>query len=188
QLSAGAHGDPSRRRAGQGLREGTMGQHILPGGLTRRGFIVASLSAAGGLMLGIPPSIAQSNTQVGAWIVIGPDESITIRVAKAEMGQGVLTSLPMVVAEELACDWQEVRPEYAAASRNLAEGQVYGSMGTGGSRSVRGSHEMLQQVGASARGRLIAAAAKRWQVAASECGAANGHVQHAASGQRLSYG
>jgi isoquinoline 1-oxidoreductase beta subunit len=161
-------------------------------GLSRRGFILASLSAAGGLIIGIRPVDAASpdsaGAELGAWIVIDPDESVTLRVAKSEMGQGIFTALPMILAEELACDWRHVRAEYAAASRNLADKQIYGSMGTGGSRSVRGSHEMLQQIGASARERLIAAAAKRWQVAASECGAANGHVQHAASGQRLSYG
>src|SRR5215469_16528671 len=166
-------------------------------GLSRRGFILASLSAAGGLMIGIRPVDAASpdaaspdsaGAELGAWIVIDPDESVTLRVAKSEMGQGIFTALPMILAEELACDWRHVRAEYATASRNLADKQIYGSMGTGGSRSVRGSHEMLQQIGASARERLIAAAAKRWQVAASECGAANGHVQHADSGRRLSYG
>src|SRR5215469_14626353 len=154
-------------------------------GLSRRGFILASLSAAGGLMIGIRPVDAASpdgaGAEIGTWIVIDPDESITLRVAKSEMGQGVFTALPMIIAEELACDWRHVRAEYAEASRNLAA-KAYGSMGTGGSRSVRGSHEMLQQVGASARERLILAAAQRWGVPPAECGAANGHVQHGASG------
>ena len=109
-------------------------------GLSRRGFILASLSAAGGLMIGIRPVDAaspdSSGAELGAWIVIDPDESVTLRVAKSEMGQGIVTALPMILAEELACDWRHVRAEYAEASRNLADGHVYGSMGTGGSRSV----------------------------------------------------
>jgi isoquinoline 1-oxidoreductase beta subunit len=104
------------------------------------------------------------------------------------MGQGVYTALPMIVAEELACDWRHVRAEFVQASRNLGDNPLYGSLGTGGSRSVRGSHEMLQQVGASARARLIAAAAKRWQVAPADCSAADGFVQHGAGGERLSFG
>jgi isoquinoline 1-oxidoreductase subunit beta len=159
--------------------------------LSRRGFIFASLSAAGGLMLGIRPLMAaspESGNEIGAWIAIDPDESITIRVAKSEMGQGVYTALPMIVAEELACDWRHVRAEFVQASRNLADKQIYGRLGTGGSRSVRGSHEMLQQVGASARARLIAAAAKRWQVSPADCAAADGFVQNGAGGERLSYG
>src|SRR5262245_14086924 len=166
-LSAHPRGDPSGRRAGQGLRGGAiMGiltrEPHLSRQLSRRGFIFASLSAAGGLMLGIRPGLAATpdaaipfaagpdatGAEIGAWIVIDPDESITLRVAKSEMGQGVFTALPMIIAEELACDWRHVRAEYAEASRNLAA-KPYGSMGTGGSRSVRGSHEMLQQVGAS---------------------------------------
>src|SRR5258708_27767237 len=159
--------------------------------VSRRGFIVASLSAAGGLMLGIRPLMAaspESGNEIGAWIVIDPDESITIRVGKSEMGQGVYTALPMIVAEELACDWRHVRAEFVQASRNLGDNQPYGSLGTGGSRSVRSSHEMLQQVGASARARLDAAAAKRWRVAPVDCNAADGFVQHGASGERLSFG
>jgi len=157
-------------------------------GFSRRGFLVASLSAAGGLALGIRPAWAEGAAELGPWIVIDPDDSITIRVAKAEMGQGVLTALPMIVAEELACDWSKVRSEYAPAGRNLGPDKIYGSMATGGSRSVRGSYEMLQQVGASARARLIAAAAARWQLEPVVCSATGGYVLHQESGRRLSYG
>ena len=92
--------------------------------LSRRGFIFAALTAAGGLMLGIRPLMAsspESGNEIGAWIVIDPDETITIRVAKSEMGQGVYTALPMIVAEELACDWRHVRAEFVQASRNLGD-------------------------------------------------------------------
>ncbi len=154
--------------------------------LSRRGFIVASLSAAGGMVLHMQPAAA-SSTEIGAWLIIEPDDSVTIRVPKSEMGQGIFTSLPMLVAEELRCDWSKVRPEYASAHRNLAS-QVFGSLGTGGSRSVRSLHATLQEIGANARGRLISAAARQWGVPAIECDASDGVVHHTASGRALSYG
>jgi isoquinoline 1-oxidoreductase beta subunit len=126
--------------------------------------------------------------EVNAWIVIEPDDSVTIRVAKSEMGEGVLTSMPMIVAEELACDWTKVRSEYASANRNLRENGVYKQMMTGGSGAVRNSRVYLQQAGASARERLIAAAAKRWGVSPAECRAADSKVTHAATGRSLNYG
>ena len=91
--------------------------------------------------------------------MIDPDNSITLRIPKSEMGQGPLTALAMILAEELECDFAKVKVEYASAHRNLTDNNVYQSMGTGGSRSVRGSRVFLQQAGASARARLIAAAA-----------------------------
>src|SRR5580658_7076514 len=95
--------------------------------LGRRGFVVVSLTAAGGMMLGLRHAGGASEpAEVGAWIVIDPDDSVTIRVSKSEMGQGIYTALPMLVAEELGCDWQKVRVEHASATRNLAA-QVYGS-------------------------------------------------------------
>jgi isoquinoline 1-oxidoreductase subunit beta len=162
--------------------------HRATEGFTRRGFLAVTVSAAGGLMLGIRPASAESAAELGPWIVIDPDESVTIRVAKSEMGQGVLTALPMIVAEELGCDWSKVRSEYAQASRNLGPAKIYGGMSTGGSRSVRGSYEMLQQVGASARVRLIAAAAERWSVDPAGCSASDGYVLHKMTGRKLSYG
>ena len=94
----------------------------------------------------------------------------------------------MLVAEELAVDWAKVRVEYASGNRSLRENGVYGRMGTGGSNSVRSSYRMLQQAGASARARLVQAAALRWGVDAARCSAANGEVTHQASGRVLSYG
>ena len=156
--------------------------------LSRRGFVVASLTAAGGMILGLRRAGAASEpVEVGAWIVIDPDDSVTIRVSKSEMGQGIYTVLPMLVAEELGCDWRKVRVEHASATRNLA-GQVYGSMGTGGSRSIRSLHATMQQVGASARVRLIAAAAQQWGVPASECCASDGQVRHGVGGPALGFG
>ena len=89
------------------------------------------------------------------------------------MGQGAITALPMIVAEELECDWSKVKVEYASAARNLHEKNVYGDMVTAGSRGVRTTWQMLLQAGASARVRLIAAAAQRWKVPEVECEAAN---------------
>jgi isoquinoline 1-oxidoreductase beta subunit len=172
--------------------------------LSRRRFLIATSSAAGGLAIGVMlPHTADAATlaaqpwdqaapadaaEVNAWILIEPDDSVVIRVAQSEMGEGVFTSMPMIVAEELACDWTKVRAEYASANRNLREDNVYRRMGTGGSRAVRASREFLQQAGASARARLIAAAAQRWTVASAECQARDGQVLHAASGRSLRYG
>jgi isoquinoline 1-oxidoreductase beta subunit len=130
----------------------------------------------------------QGGTEVNAWLVIGSDDTVTIRVAQSEMGEGVFTSMPMLVAEELACDWQKVRAEYASANRSLRENRVYQRMATGGSGAVRRSREYLQQAGASARVRLITAAAQQWGVPANECRAEQGTVMHPASSRKISYG
>jgi isoquinoline 1-oxidoreductase beta subunit len=173
--------------------------------LSRRAFITASLTAAGGLAIGVaaPTSawaglpvaaepwaapVATKGKEINAWLVIEPDETVLIRVAKSEMGEGTFTSLPMIVAEELQCDWRKVTAEYASASRNAQESQVYGRMGTGGSSAVRRSREVLQQAGASARARLIEAAARRWAVPTSECRAEAGSVVHGSTGRSLTYG
>ena len=173
--------------------------------LTRRHFIVTATSAAGGLMLGIgaAPAIAEAATvvaqpwnednayaanEIDAWIAIDPDDSILIRYQRSEMGQGSMTALPMMINEELHADWSKVRIEYASPNRNLRENNVYGPMFSNGSRSVRASQKKMQQVGASGRERLIAAAAARWNVPASECTAASSVVTHGPSGQTLRYG
>lgn len=154
--------------------------------LSRRAFVAAGLSAAGGLYvtaaLGAPIAALPASpeapppNEIGAFVAVDPDGSVLIRIAKSEMGQGVMTSLAMIVAEELECDFGKVRVEYASAHRNAAEGQPYREMGTGGSSSVRRSREFLQQAGASARARLIAAAAKRWSVESAACAARDGRV------------
>jgi len=104
------------------------------------------------------------------------------------MGQGAITALPMIVAEELECDWSKVKVEYASPARNLREKNVYGEMTTVGSRGVRTSWQMLLQAGASARERLIAAAAQRWNVSPSDCEAANSKITHKATGRSFDYG
>jgi isoquinoline 1-oxidoreductase beta subunit len=126
--------------------------------------------------------------KIDAWIAIDPDDSILIRYPRAEMGQGSMTALPMIVTEELHCDWSKVRVEYASPNRNVRENKLYSPMISAGSRTVRGTQKKMQQVGASARERLIAAAAARWDVPASECTAASSVVSHGPSGQTLRYG
>src|SRR5215510_1615508 len=170
--------------------------------ISRRQFLISTAAVSGALVLGFRiPSDAAANIapkpwtppveggqEVNAWLVIGSDDTVIIRVAQSEMGQGVFTSMPMLVAEELECDWKKVRAEYASANRSLRQNRVYQRMGTGGSRAVRASREYLQQAGASARARLIAAAAQQWGVPASECKAENGTVVHTASGRKVNYG
>jgi isoquinoline 1-oxidoreductase beta subunit len=167
---------------------------------SRRRFLVVSASAAGGLAIGFAMPQAEAGPisaqpwdqgkgqEVNAWLIIEPDDSVIIRVAKSEMGQGIFTALPMIVAEELGCDWSKVKAEYASANRNLTDGNVYDRMGTGGSRSVRGSREFLQQAGASARVRLIQAAAAQWKVDAAACTVKDGKVVHAESNRSFGFG
>lgn len=172
--------------------------------LTRRHFILTGATVAGGFAIGIGamPETAHAVTvaaqpwdqnatspyDLDAWIAIEPDDSVLIRYARSEMGQGSMTALPMIVADELECDWSKVRVEYASPNRSLREKNVYGDMSSVGSHSVRLSHVKMQQVGASARARLIAAAAAQWSVPPGECTAANSVVTHTASGRTLRFG
>jgi isoquinoline 1-oxidoreductase beta subunit len=172
--------------------------------LSRRRFITTALTAAGGFALGVGIDGAAEAAslsvrpwgddakrypgEINAWVVIEPDDTVIIRYGRAEMGQGSFTALPQILTEELECDWAFVKPEYASANRNLKENKVYGSLATGGSRAVRETGEMVQQAGASARERLIAAAAKRWNVPASECSAAMSRVTHKPTGRTLRFG
>src|ERR1700742_2788234 len=175
------------------------------GSISRRFFILTATSAAGGLMLGVggvfdaadAASVtaqpwnddnAYAPNEIDAWIAIDPDDSILIRYQRSEMGQGSMTALPMMITEELQCDWSKVRIEYASSNRSVREKRVYGNMYSHGSMSVRESQKMVQQVGASARERLIAAAALRWHVPASECAATQSIVTHRPSGRTLRYG
>jgi isoquinoline 1-oxidoreductase subunit beta len=173
--------------------------------LTRRHFLVTAVTAAGGFAIGISavPRLAHAATvaaqpwnddnayaphEIDAWIAIDPDDSVLIRYQRSEMGQGSMTALPMLINEELQADWSKVRIEYASPNRNIREKKVYGDMYSHGSQSVRASQKKVQQVGASARERLIAAAAARWNVPAGECGAANSVITHTPTGRTLRYG
>ena len=159
--------------------------------VTRRDFLQVT-SVAGSFLLGFrfprrstAPSFHPTDvpTDLNAWIRIAPDDSVALLIRESEMGQGVLTSMSMILAEELEADWSKVTAEHAPADR-----AKYGTQGTGGSTSVRQGYEPLRVAGAAAREMLIAAAAEQWGVPATACHAERGEVIHGATGRRLSYG
>jgi isoquinoline 1-oxidoreductase beta subunit len=154
--------------------------------LSRRNFLTAGVAAGAGLVIGfyLPhgSSIARNAFAPNAYLKITPDGKITIVVARSEMGQGVRTSLPMILAEELEADWKQITIEQAGAST------LYGDQTTGGSASVRTTWDPMRKAGAAAREMLISAAALEWGVPRSGCKAENSAVVHAASSRRLTYG
>ena len=173
--------------------------------VTRRRFVSGSALAAGGLVVGfhVPfgsKAMAQAATatavaaapalppEINAWVVVRPDDTVVIRVVRTEMGQGTLTGLAQLVAEELDCDWAKVSTEYPTPGQNLARNRVWGSFSTGGSRGIRESHEYVRKGGAMARVMLVQAAANEWKVPAAECTAAAGVITHRLSGRSTTYG
>jgi len=162
--------------------------------LSRRQFLGASSAVAGSLVVGfhVPfasVALAQASAQeINAWVVVQPDETVVIRIARSEMGQGTLTGLAQLVAEELECDWAKVKTEYPTPGQNLARNRVWGNYSTGGSRGVRESNEYVRKGGATARMMLVQAAADDWKVATSECTVANGVITHKPSGRSVTYG
>ena len=161
--------------------------------LSRRSFIVGSAAAFGGLSLGfhvpLPGKAAAAMAdEINAWVVVKPDDTVVIRIARSEMGQGTLTGLAQLVAEELECDWSKVTTEYPTPGQNLARDRVWGNFSTGGSRGIRESHDYVRRGGAAARQMLIQAAAAEWQVPASECSAANSVITHGPSGRTTTFG
>ncbi len=165
--------------------------------LSRRTFIASSAAAGGGLALGfhmpfgIGTAAAQSaadGAEVNAWVVIKPDDTTVIRIARSEMGQGTLTGLAQLVAEELECDWKKVTVDRITPGRNLARKRVWGDMSTGGSRGIRGSQDYVRRGGAVARTMLLQAAADEWKVPVGELTVSDGVIRHAASNRSVSYG
>jgi len=162
----------------------------------RRRFVAASTLAAGGLVVGFHVPLRRAFAQqplaaspeVNAWVVIRPDDSVIIRVARSEMGQGTLTGLAQLVAEELECDWSKVTTEYPTPGQNLARNRVWGNFSTGGSRGIRESNDYVRKGGAVARTMLVQAAADEWKVPASECSASNSVITHAPSKRTTTYG
>lgn len=164
----------------------------------RRGFLMTVAATSAGLSLGFNlPVMAMANQKMGlttdavdinAWIRISPNNQVTCEVARAEMGQGTSTSLPMMLAEELECNWADVRMEFASVNEHLTRNKVYVTFSTGGSRGTRGSQQVMRKAGATAREMLKAAAAKRWGVSVADVVALKGHVTHSASKRSLSYG
>ena len=145
--------------------------------VSRRKFVVGSAAAGGGLALGmhlpfdIDTANAQSTaggTEVNAWVVVKPDDTCMIRIARSEMGQGTLTGLAQLVAEELECDWKKVATDPITPGQNLARKRVWGEMSTGGSRGIRISQDYVRRGGAAARIMLVQAAASRLNVPAAD--------------------
>jgi isoquinoline 1-oxidoreductase beta subunit len=157
---------------------------------TRRDFLKISAAAGGGLAIGIPLAAAQASepAEVTAWVVVRADDSVVIRYARSEMGQGSMTSAAQLVAEELECDWAKVRVEYADTNQQVRRKRPWGDMASVGSRTIRQSQQYLRTAGATARELLVAAAARRWDVPAAECSAAASVVTHGPSGRKTSYG
>lgn len=160
--------------------------------IDRRSFLKASASA--GLVVGFHVPLAGSaaaqgaSPEVNAWVVVRPDDTVVIRIARSEMGQGTLTGLAQLVAEELECNWSKVTTEYPTPGQNLARKRVWGNFSTGGSRGIRESHDYVRKGGATARAMLVQAAANEWKVPVGELRAANSVVTHVPSGRTLRYG
>ena len=169
--------------------------------VSRRRFLIRSAAAGAGLALGMRlpllggTAIAAEGSdakagvpEINAWVVIHPDDTVVIRIARSEMGQGTLTGLAQLVAEELECDWSKVTTEYPTPGENLARNRVWRSFSTGGSRGIRDSHQYVREGGAVARHMLIEAAAEAWEVPMSECRAENSVITHLPTGRKTSYG
>ncbi|HEX2099053.1 MAG TPA: molybdopterin cofactor-binding domain-containing protein, partial [Candidatus Synoicihabitans sp.] len=155
---------------------------------------MSSATAVGGLSLGFHIPFASAAAakgtpaEVNAWVVVEPDDTVVIRIARSEMGQGTLTGLAQLVAEELECDWSKVTTEYPTPGQNVARNRVWGNFSTGGSRGIRESHDYVRKGGAAAREMLISAAAAQWKVPASECFAANSVITHRPSNRKVTFG
>ena len=163
--------------------------------IDRRAFVVGGAALGAGLSLGlaIPGApfgalATEGAPEVNAWVVIRPDDTVVIRIARSEMGQGSLTGLAQLVAEELECDWSKVTTEYPTPGQSAARNRPWGDFATGGSRGIRGSQDYVRKGGATARQMLVQAAAEEWKVPASECRVDKGVITHAASGRSVRYG
>ena len=162
--------------------------------ISRRGFVVGTAST--GLMIGILGACSQTdskqeltpNPEVNAWVHIGNDDTVTIRIARSEMGQGTLTGLAQLVADELDCDWNKVVTEYPTPGENLKRARVWGDYSTGGSRGIRASQQYVREGGAAAKAMLLEAAAQKWGVPITECSAKDSVITHSPSGKTITYG
>ena len=166
--------------------------------ISRRKFVVGLGASGAGLSLGLSLPFGarevfaghheSSETEVNAWVVIDPDDTVIIRIARSEMGQGTLTGLAQLVAEELECDWDKVTWEFPTPGENLARERVWRDFSTGGSQGLRGSQQYVREGGAAARMMLVQAAADQWGVPASECAASNSVITHQESGKSTTFG
>ena len=164
--------------------------------ISRRSFVIGSAAAGTGLAIGLKlppfgPGIVRAqdgSPEITQWIVIRPDDTVVIRIARTEMGQGTLTGLAQLVAEELECDWNKVVTEYPSPGESVKRKRAWGDFSTGGSRGIRESHEYVRRGGATARVMLIQAAADAWKVTPAECFAANSVITHKPSGRTVTFG
>ena len=171
---------------------------------SRRHFVVGSSAIATGLAIGFDLSFMSSanaamgtgmtsmtplaTPEIGVWVVVKPNDDVVVRIVRSEMGQGTITGLAQMVAEELECDWKRVNYEYPSPAESLKRKAVWGSYSTGGSRGIRTSEQYVRKGGAAARMMLIQAAANQWNVPASECVAANSVITHTPSGRKTTFG
>jgi len=163
--------------------------------IDRRAFVIGTGAAGAGLALGLKIPFGASvvraqdgSPEINAWVVVRPDDTVVIRIARSEMGQGTITGLAQMVAEELECNWSNVTTEYPTPGQSVARKRVWGDFSTGGSRGIRTSQEYVRKGGAAARMMLVQAAADAWKVPASECTAANSVITHKPSGRTTTYG
>jgi isoquinoline 1-oxidoreductase beta subunit len=161
---------------------------------SRRQFIVGSTAVSTGLAIGLQfPFISSAQSvaatpEIGVWVVIKPDDTVVVRVVRSEMGQGTITGLAQMVAEELECDWKKVTTEYPTPGQSLARKRPWGDFSTGGSRGIRTSEQYVRKGGAAARIMLVQAAAEEWKVPAAECVAAESVITHTPSGRKTTFG
>jgi isoquinoline 1-oxidoreductase beta subunit len=164
--------------------------------INRRSFILATVAAGGGLAIGLDLPFEGANVahaadgtpEINAWVVIRPDDTVVIRIARAEMGQGSQTGLAQLIAEELDCDWSKVTTEIPTPGQNVARKRVWGNFNSSGSRAIRESQDYVRKGGAAARELLLQAAANAWGVPVSELTVAKGVITHKASNRSTTYG
>jgi isoquinoline 1-oxidoreductase subunit beta len=164
--------------------------------VSRRSFIVGSATVGGGLALGLrlPPfgpavvRAADGSPEITVWVAIRPDNTTIVRVVRAEMGQGTITGLVQLIAEELECDWNKIVIEYPTPGQSVARKRPWGEFSTGGSRGIRQSNEYVRKGGAAARMMLVRAAADKWGVSPSECTASNSVITHTPSKRTTTFG
>ena len=171
---------------------------------SRRQFVIGSSAIATGLAIGFDLSLMSSanaadgsgtsammplaTPEIGVWVVVKPNDDVVVRIVRSEMGQGTITGLAQMVAEELQCDWKKVSYDYPSPGENLKRNKVWGSYSTGGSRGIRTSEQYVRKGGAAARIMLIQAAANQWNVPASECVAKDSVITHTPSGKKTTFG
>ncbi|QWD67557.1 xanthine dehydrogenase family protein molybdopterin-binding subunit [Polynucleobacter sp. VK25] len=171
---------------------------------SRRHFVIGSSAIATGLAIGFDFSFMSAahaamgtgttamtplaSPEIGIWVVVKPNDDVVVRIVRSEMGQGTITGLAQMVAEELQCDWKKVSYDYPSPAENLKRKLAWGSYSTGGSRGIRTSEQYVRKGGAAARMMLIQAAANQWNVPAAECVAKDSVITHTPSGKKTTFG